>query len=102
MFIGKPIPSQSQLRRSEMRARCKLRSYGAIKLARHCIYKHFIPTGWMLVLVLLTASFVAAQTNNIQARLENAATLIRDHRIAEAEQQLNSILRTAPNDAAAL
>ncbi|PYS72031.1 MAG: hypothetical protein DMF73_09305, partial [Acidobacteria bacterium] len=52
--------------------------------------------------LLLTVSFVAAQTNNLQARLENVATLIRDHRIAEAEQQLNGILKTAPNDAAAL
>src|SRR5437016_2222039 len=52
--------------------------------------------------LLLTASFVAAQTNNLQARLENVATLIRDHRIAEAEQQLNGILKAAPNDAAAL
>ena len=52
--------------------------------------------------LLLTISFASAQTNNIQARLENAALLIRDHRIAEAEQQLNSILRAAPNDAAAL
>ena len=58
-------------------------------------------TAWLLTL-FLTASFVHAQTNNLQARLENAATLIRDHRIAEAEQQLNSILRTTPNDAAAL
>lgn len=55
----------------------------------------------LIVLILLSASFASAQTNS-QARLENAATLIRDHRIAEAEQQLNSILRTAPNDAAAL
>src|SRR5438067_10311321 len=47
--------------------------------------------------LLLTASFVPAQIDNLQARLENAAALIRDHRIAEAEQQLNSILRTAPN-----
>lgn len=52
--------------------------------------------------VVLTASFVLAQTNNIQARLENAATLIRDNRIGEAEQQLNNILKIAPNDAAAL
>src|SRR5690349_10250084 len=50
----------------------------------------------------LSASFVHAQTNNVQERLENAATLIRDHRIAEAEQQLNSILRIAPNDPTAL
>jgi len=50
---------------------------------------------------VLTTSLASAQTNNIQARLENAATLIRDNRIAEAEQQLNSILKIAPNDAAA-
>ena len=102
MFIGTPIPNQSQLRRSGIRALYKLRSYGAIKLEQRGIYKHFIPTGLMLLLVLLTPSFAPAQTNNLQARLENAATLIRDHRIAEAEQQLNSILRTAPNEAAAL
>lgn len=55
-----------------------------------------------LLTLFLTASFVQAQTNNIQARLENAATLIRENRIAEAEQQLNSILSAAPNEAAAL
>ena len=52
--------------------------------------------------LLLTASFVPAQTNNVQERLENAATLIRSNRTAEAEQQLNSILKTAPNQPAAL
>src|ERR1041384_5622373 len=56
----------------------------------------------MLVLILLTAPFVDAQTSNLQARLENAATLIKENRIAEAEQQLNTILKTAPNEAAAL
>src|ERR1041384_6856985 len=55
-----------------------------------------------LLTLVLAASLTSAQTNNIQARLENTATLIRDHRIAEAEQELNSILRTTPNDAAAL
>jgi len=55
-----------------------------------------------LLTLLLTASFVPAQTNNLQARLENAATLIRENRIAEAEQQLNTILKTTPNEAAAL
>src|SRR5437016_6897368 len=55
-----------------------------------------------LLTLLVTASFVPAQTNNLQARLENAATLIRENRIAEAEQQLNTILRAAPNEAAAL
>src|SRR5205814_6102252 len=56
----------------------------------------------VLLIFLFTASAAPAQTSNLQARLENAATLIRDHRIAEAEQQLNSILRTTPNEAAAL
>src|SRR6266480_384412 len=54
------------------------------------------------LMVLFTASFVSAQTNNIQERLENAATLIRENRIAEAEQRLNSILKMAPNEARAL
>src|SRR5216684_2329075 len=60
--------------------------------------RHTIP----VLIVLVTALIVSAQTSNIQSRLENAATLIRDHRIAEAEQQLNSILKIAPNEAAAL
>jgi Flp pilus assembly protein TadD len=55
-----------------------------------------------LLIVTLAASFALAQTNNIQQRLENAAKLIRENRIAEAEQQLNGILRTSPNEAAAL
>lgn len=55
-----------------------------------------------VLLVLLTAPLAAAQTNNIQERLENAATLIRENRIAEAEQQLNSILKRTPNEPAAL
>src|SRR5438105_2633509 len=61
-----------------------------------------VKTALAFLVVSLTASFAPAQTNNIQERLENAATLIRDHRIAEAEQQLNQNLRIAPNDAAAL
>jgi tetratricopeptide (TPR) repeat protein len=55
-----------------------------------------------LLTLALAASLVPAQTKNIQERLENAATLIRDNRTAEAEQQLNNILKTAPNNAAAL
>src|SRR5437016_6289148 len=101
MFIGTPIPNQSKLR-SETVALYTLRSCGATKHKQRGIYKHFIPMGLMFVLVLLSAPIVAAQTNNLQARLENVATLIRDRRIAEAEQQLNSILKTTPNDAAAL
>lgn len=54
------------------------------------------------LLVLLMSSFVPAQTNNIQERLEKAAALIRENRIAEAEQQLNSILKMAPNQSVAL
>ena len=52
--------------------------------------------------LVLTASLVPAQANNIQERLENAATLIRENRIVEAEQQLNSVLKRAPNQAVAL
>src|SRR2546421_12298627 len=102
MFIGTPIPNQFKIRKSEIRATYTSRSYGAIKLKQRGIYKHFIPMGLMFVLILLSAPIVPAQTNNLQARLENAATLIRENRIAEAEQQLNTILRTTPNEAAAL
>src|SRR3982751_4731605 len=52
--------------------------------------------------VLLAALIAAAQTNSIQDQLEKAATLIRENRIVEAEQQLNSVLKVAPNEAAAL
>ena len=55
-----------------------------------------------LLTLLLTAFFAHAQTNNIQERLENAATLIRENRIAEAERQLSLILKTAPNQVVAL
>ncbi|MDX6574708.1 MAG: hypothetical protein QOE96_661 [Blastocatellia bacterium] len=55
-----------------------------------------------LLTLTLASSFALAQTNNIQQRLENAANLIRDNRIVEAEQQLNSILKTAPNEPLAL
>src|SRR5258707_7170568 len=55
-----------------------------------------------LLTLVFTASLAPAQTNNIQARLENAATLIRENRMAEAEQQLNRILKMAPNEAGAL
>src|SRR6266496_4322945 len=55
-----------------------------------------IKTILRFLMVLLVASFAPAQTNKTQERLENAGALIRDHRITEAEQQLNGILRTEP------
>src|SRR5712692_1260145 len=55
-----------------------------------------------LLTLALAASLIPAQTNKNQERLENAAALIRDNRIAQAEQQLNIILKMAPNDVAAL
>ena len=55
-----------------------------------------------LLILALTASFVPAQKAGLQQRLESAAALIRDQRLAEAEQQLKAILKTAPNEAAAL
>ncbi|HKP12360.1 MAG TPA: tetratricopeptide repeat protein, partial [Blastocatellia bacterium] len=43
-----------------------------------------------------------AQKQNTDARLEQAAALIRQNRLADAEQQLNYILKLAPNEARAL
>ena len=56
----------------------------------------------VLLLVLLAVSAAGAQSNTVQERLENAAALIRDNRIVEAEQQLKTVLKVAPNEVAAL
>jgi len=55
-----------------------------------------------ITLVFMAASFATAQPATVQERLEKAASLIRDNRIAEAELQLNSVLKTAPNEPVAL
>jgi len=52
--------------------------------------------------ILLTCASIAAQTHNLDKRLEESATLIRHQRIREAEQQLTSILKIAPNEPLAL
>src|SRR3712207_6356451 len=44
----------------------------------------------------------AARAQGGESELERAAALISANRLAEAEQQLNSILKTRPNDALAL
>ena len=55
------------------------------------------------LLVFLVVPFcAAAQNGGTDARLEQAAALIRQNRVAEAEQQLNRILKAAPNEARAL
>ncbi|MDT7778315.1 MAG: protein O-GlcNAc transferase [Acidobacteriota bacterium] len=55
-----------------------------------------------LCILLLAATDARAQAPAQPARLERAAALISENRLTEAEQQLNSILKTAPNDALAL
>jgi tetratricopeptide (TPR) repeat protein len=59
-----------------------------------------------IILALACAFFAPAraraQTNNRAEQLERAATLIGSNQLALAEQQLNEVLKVAPNDAAAL
>ena len=57
-----------------------------------------------LICLFCLASFqpVQAQVRNLGDHLENAATLIRDDRLAEAERELNSILRSNANQPDAL
>ncbi|HEX8502400.1 MAG TPA: tetratricopeptide repeat protein [Pyrinomonadaceae bacterium] len=55
-----------------------------------------------LCLVLLAAPPARAQGAAAQGRLERAAAAIAADRLAEAEQQLNAILKAAPADALAL
>lgn len=67
---------------------------------RRCLLP--LRSGLTITLVFMAASFATAQPANVQERLEKAANLIRENRIAEADQQLNSILKTAPNEPVAL
>jgi tetratricopeptide (TPR) repeat protein len=53
------------------------------------------------LLFLLAPLGAAAQKNKLDARLEQAVALIRQNRVAEAEQQLNNILKATPNEARA-
>jgi predicted Zn-dependent protease len=55
-----------------------------------------------LAAVLLVSPQSSAQGDAESARLERAASLISSDRIGEAEQELNAILKTRPNDALAL
>ncbi len=54
------------------------------------------------LLIIAPLSTPAQNRNNLTSRLERAAALISDNRLAEAEQQLTNILRIAPNEALAL
>jgi tetratricopeptide (TPR) repeat protein len=56
----------------------------------------------LLIAILLTSSNALAQADNVLKQLEHAAALIADNRTAEAEKELSSILRVAPDEPAAL
>ena len=52
--------------------------------------------------VLLTPAVAAAQANDRAEQLKRAASLIGGNRLAEAERQLNQILKDSPEEATAL
>lgn len=54
------------------------------------------------LLLFVIAQSTPAQSDTSAKRLERAAALIIENRLEEAEQQLQSLLRVAPNTAAAL
>jgi len=60
------------------------------------------PAMTMLLTMSVATLSATAQTSRLEQRLERAATLIRDNRMAEAEQQLTAVLKIAPNEAGAL
>lgn len=74
----------------------------------HSGLKSVVPAVSQLAVVItflfsfLTPPPATAQENTPAKRVERAASLIRDDRVAEAEQQLNYVLRVSPKDAAAL
>ena len=61
-----------------------------------------MPIATLLLVLLGGVSFANAQINNLQSRLDQASSLIRENRMVEAEQLLNNILKAAPNQAVAL
>ncbi|MEK6282382.1 MAG: tetratricopeptide repeat protein [Acidobacteriota bacterium] len=56
----------------------------------------------LLFAILVTSSDALAQPNDLLKQLEHAAALIADNRTADAEKELSSILRVAPDEPAAL
>jgi Flp pilus assembly protein TadD len=56
----------------------------------------------MLLLSLAATNAVRAQENNHAWQIERAAALISTNRISEAEQQLDRLLKSSPDDALAL
>lgn len=59
--------------------------------------------GFLMLLLIYPQHSTSAQASKDQtARLERAAALIRENRLAEAERQLSAILSAAPNEATAL
>jgi Flp pilus assembly protein TadD len=74
-----------------------------------CVEKK--PVAWLLMLAsvllvwsisLLSGPVVLAQSGSLVERLENVATLIRNNKINDAEIQLASILKAAPDTPVAL
>jgi tetratricopeptide (TPR) repeat protein len=56
----------------------------------------------VLFVIFIANSHAAAQVDNLLKRLEHVAALIADNRTADAEKELSSILKAAPNEPAAL
>jgi predicted Zn-dependent protease len=61
-----------------------------------------MPILMALILLLCVPAVLAQDTDPVVQRLEEVAALIRSNRIAEAERQLASVSRTAPNSPGAL
>jgi tetratricopeptide (TPR) repeat protein len=56
----------------------------------------------VLFAILVTSADAATQVDKLLKQLEHAAALIAENRTADAEEELSSILRVAPNEPAAL
>src|SRR5260370_11276730 len=55
-----------------------------------------------LMLILLAPRAAPGQAQTLAARIERSAALISENKIAEAEQELNGVLKIAPSNAGAL
>jgi tetratricopeptide (TPR) repeat protein len=90
MNIAKPNPTAFASSSRRLRCGSAVVAFGRIAMFA------------FLITVLISSSPALAQTDKLLKQLEQAAALIADNRTAEAERELASILRAAPNEPVAL
>lgn len=89
------LPLSTKARARKLRAPARPRALFPVSLLTAFLL--CLPVSW-----LGGQSVVAQGNNELLKRLEGAAALVRDHRLAEAEREIAAVLSVAPNEVGAL